>query len=303
MRQPTKAELRIEHSMRDPFLADNVTNAMLLLAGFMSGSLTLISEGIRSFLMLAASTYAYIVLRAKHRGRFDHYEYGLDKIESFVGLVVGGGLLASGLWVAQSVVSTIVGGEPTASPLGLAVGAVVNAVNGVVNILGWWGMKKAEPEEPSDVFRAQLNARFIMMASSVFLQITLTIAALAIDPVVALLMDALGAAFVATIMVLRGVSMLFRSAPQILDSRPDEDVCKAVREAAEAVVAPAQVARFRARPIMEGVQAEVFVTTPPDMPASALSRWRQDILDRLQDGAMRIELAVLSEHQADGQET
>jgi len=295
MRQPTNTERAIERSMFVPIVADFFITVMITVTGFAAGSLTLISEGIRSLLMLMASLYAVIILRSKHRGKLDRYQYGVDKIESFVSLVIGIGLVVSGLWVARSVVDTLVHPEPAASPLGLAVAAIVNAVNAVINILGWLGMKRAMPAAPSEVFLAQLSARFIMMSSSVYLQVTLTIAALARDPGVALIMDAIGAGFVATIMVLRGAGMLRRALPHILDAMAGRGLQDQVKQAAEKIVAPVAIARIRSRHTMDGAHAEIFVRAPDDLPASMLVRWADGIREELKGIPAKLRIDVVAE--------
>lgn len=293
MRQPTETQRNAERSLRNPVLADFVITAMLLLTGLMSGTLTLVSEAVRCYLMLVASIYALFILRARHRGRLDHYDYGTEKIESFVTLVVGLGLLLSGLWITAGASDLFFASSTPASPLGLAAAAIVNAVNAAINVLGWWGMHRMQPSEPDEVFASQLNARLVMMMSSIFLQVTLTIAALSKDPLVALSMDAIGTLFVVVIMVMRGVSMVRGALPVLLDAGPGAELDRTIRSAAENVVAPAEVVRVRTRQTPYGAHSEIFVAADPGLPASILVDWARQIRDGLHSRPPGNELRIL----------
>lgn len=291
-RQPSQQERAAERAVINPVIADFGTSAMLLFVGIAAGSLTLIGEGIRSFLMLAASVYAAFVLCAIHRGRMNRYEFGPDKIERFASLVVGLGLFLSGLWVARGALATVFEPGPAVSSLWLVLAAIANAINAAVNVAGWLGMRAATPGAPSELFRAQIHARFIMMVSSLFLQVTLTVAALAKDPALATGMDALGAGFVASLMIIRGAAMLLTALPHILDYHPDTGLARRIERAADAVLPNASVVYLRTRPHGDGSQAEIKMAVKDDVSAALVAAWNREIANRLKSDGDRVELAL-----------
>jgi Co/Zn/Cd efflux system component len=186
MREPTSEQRAKERSFLFGNLADVGTNTLLLVMAIATGSLTMLSEAARSWLMLTISFYSYWLMRALHRERLTQYEFGVGKIEQFAWVVIGLNLVVAALWVSRSVVVTVFSTEPAATPLGLTLSAMVNAINLLVNFAGWHAMRVATRNDPSGVFAAQLRARLTMLLSSLFLQITLTVAALAKDELIAL---------------------------------------------------------------------------------------------------------------------
>ncbi|MCR9138564.1 MAG: cation transporter [Alphaproteobacteria bacterium] len=291
-RHPSKEERAAERAVIAPIVADFGTSVLLLTVGIAAGSLTLIGEGIRSFLMLAASMYAAFVLYAIHHGRMSRFEFGPDKVERFATLVVGLGLVVSGVWIATGALATVTEPGPAVSSLWLVFAAITNAINAAVNIAGWFGMRAAMPRMPSDVFLAQMHARLTMMISSLFLQVTLTIAALAKDPALATGMDALGAAFVAVLMILRGATMLHSTLPHILDYHPDPTLSDRIECAARRVLPNARVVHLRTRPYGGGSQAEIRLAVEKDAPAARTAVWNKEMTDQLAAGGDNVHLAL-----------
>ena len=129
MREPTKEERAKEVSLIYAFVADTGITALLVVTAITTGSLTVFGEAVRAVLVISIQFYSIWLLNAVHRDRLTRYEYGVGKMEQFVWVVVGLGMVVGGFWVAQTVVKTILSAEPAASPLGLATAAIVNAIN------------------------------------------------------------------------------------------------------------------------------------------------------------------------------
>lgn len=292
-RRPNESERAKELSFLYPLVADFGTTAMLFVFAVFTASLTLLSEAIRSILMLGASLYGYFVLRAMHRDRLRRFEFGVGKIEQFVSAIIGLGLVASGLWVARSAVDAVFSPELVATPLALATAAVINAVNTTINFVGWYGMKMEAGDGDSEVFRAQLAARFTMMASSFFLQFTLTVAALARDPVVAHILDAAGATFVAGLMLANGSRMAARAFPTLLDAPARGELAALIRRTVEQVIPPDEVVRIRTRRTGYVTLAEVTIAGTFDGASSALHRHGATIEDALRDAGAESVVSVI----------
>jgi len=137
-------------------------------------------------IVLLTFVYAIVLLRAVHRDQLRKFRFGIGKVEQICNLAIGAALVASGFWVAQRVVETLLWGHIAASPLGLATAAVVNAINTLINGLGWLAMATAAGSDDSAIYRAQLRARTVKLVTSLVVQAALTIAALAKDPVVSI---------------------------------------------------------------------------------------------------------------------
>lgn len=289
-KSPTPAERRKESAILWPLLADGVLTVLLVGFGVLTASLTLLSEGIRSGVTMAAQIYGFTVLRAIHRSRLGHFEFGVGKIEQFVGIVVGAALIASALFVLRSAVLAVIGPTEVATPFGLAVAAVINAVNALLNLLAFVAVLGASGAGDSRVYRTQLAARAVMLLSSLTLLVTLTAAALARDPAIALLLDIAGALFVALLMLVNGLTMLRRALPEILDAPPPA----ATRERLAALVAhhlpPGACLDIRARHAGGGLLAEIALG--PTSPAG-LSPHRARLTAALAEAGLPAEIALV----------
>jgi len=293
MRAPTREELSKERALRSAIIADTGITALLIVVAAAGGSLTILGEATRSLLMLAIQYYSLWVLSALHRGRLDRFEFGAGKIEQFVWLLVGLGLVASGLWIAQTVVGTISAARPAASPLGLSLAAVTNAINAVINVLFWWAVVTASREGDSQVYRAQIRARLTMMISSLVLQGTLTAAALSKDNAIALILDATGAVFVVTIMLHAGFSMVMQALPSLLDAPAAPDLRALIRRTVAGIVPESDILSIRTRRTGPTTFAEVAVSDSAFPSIDALRDSAAEIRQVLGHSAAGVEITIV----------
>ncbi|MEM9240290.1 MAG: cation transporter, partial [Pseudomonadota bacterium] len=230
-------------------------------AMILSGSLTMLSESIRCLLMDIVEIYSYWMLRGVHRGQMHHFQFGIGKIEQFAWLVIGTALFLSGLWLALHVIQTVFESQHAPSPVGLAFAAVVNAINLMINSLSLYAIISASEQKESDIFRAQRRARALKTLTSAILQITLTIAAISSDPVVAKVLDGAGALLVAGIMSTTGGAMVARSLPDLLDAPLNDTVIKRILSAvAETAGSATDVAAVRTRRSRRFPQVEITLS-------------------------------------------
>ena len=293
MRAPTRDELSKERALRYALLADTGMTALLIVVAIGGGSLTILGEATRSVLMLAIQYYSLWVLSALHRGRLDRFEFGAGKIEQFVWLLVGLGLVASGLWIAQTVVGTIFAARPAASPLGLSLAAVTNAINAVINVLFWWAVVTASREGDSQVYRAQIRARLTMMTSSLVLQVTLTAAALAKDSAIALILDAAGAVFVVAIMLHAGISMIIQALPSLVDAPAAADLRAQIRRTVAGIVAESDILSIRTRRTGPTTFAEVALRESAFPSIDALRDSVAEIRQALGHNTASVEITIV----------
>lgn len=302
MREPSGEERAKESAFLYSNLADIGTNTLLVVVAVASGSLTMLSEAVRSWLMLSVSFYAFWVMRALHRDRLARFEYGVGKIERFVWVVVGLSLVIAALWLAQGVFATFFSSEPAASPLGLTMAALVNAINLLVNFIGWYAMHLAARSDPSGVFGAQLRARLTMLLSSLFLQGTLTVAALARDDAIALTLDALGAIFVVGLMLYRGLPMIAGALPDLLDAPASEELRALIRATSASVLPEDDIVSIRTRRSGPTTFAEVTVLNTAFASAAALRDTSSAIAAALHCEGADVDLVLVPRWEGEGPE-
>ena len=295
-RAPTKEQKAKEAAVFYTSLADVTICVAMIIFALSTLSLSLLSESIRAVLMTVIEIYSLIVLRAVHRDRFQKFRFGIGKVEQMCNLAIGAALVFSGIWVAYSVVARLLLDHGAATPLGLASAAAVNSISVVENGLGWLALLAASKTDDSVIYRAQIRARFTKMVASGIVLTTMTIAALAKDPVVATLFDCIGATFVAGIMVTIGSKMVAECLPDLLD-HPVPSSTKGEIEAGllSAGIAREEVVRIRTR--CAGSIPHVEVTLAPAGGASIADYCRRaaSVEGRLQDHLRGADVSVVVE--------
>ncbi|MEM6461524.1 MAG: cation transporter [Pseudomonadota bacterium] len=293
-REPSPTERAKERSTFYTIVADLFITALQLIAAALTGSLTLLSESIRCVLMDIVEIYSYWLLGGVHRGRLKHFQFGIGKIEQFAWLIFGCALFLSGLWLTARVFQSVFDSQLAPSPQGLAFAAVVNAINLLINVLSFYAMLAASDQKESDIFRAQRRSRGLKALNSAFLQVTLTIAALSSDPVIARVMDGVGAALVAGVMVVTGGAMIGRALPDLLDApltgSAFERIMAAIASTAGAV---SDIASVRTRRSGRFPQVEVTLSHLGAASAQELDTRIRELRDAIAEIDENIELVVV----------
>jgi divalent metal cation (Fe/Co/Zn/Cd) transporter len=188
MRAPTPEQKAKEAAILYTTFADVGITLLTLVFAILTLSLTLIGEALRMTLMMA-DVYSFFILRAVHRDQLRKFRFGIGKLEQICKLGIAAALVVGGFWVARRVVETLLFGQIAASPLGLAMAAVVNAINTLINTLGWFAVRAAAGNDDSSIYKAQLRSREVSLVASLIVQTTITIAVLVKDPVVSTWLD------------------------------------------------------------------------------------------------------------------
>ena len=297
MREPTKEERAKEVSLIYAFIADTGVTALVVVTAITSGSLTMLGEAVRCVLLISIHFYSIWLLNAVHRDRLTRYEYGVGKIEQIVWVVIGLAMVVGGLWVAQTIVMTILSAEPAASPLGLATAAIVNAINLVNNALALLAMYSASRDRDSGIFGAQIRSKVGGVLVTLILQVTLTVAALAKDPGIALVLDAVGATLIVYVKLRVGFGMIARGLPDLLDAPAKRELGALIRRTTAAILPEEHIVSIRTRRSGNQTFAEVEVAGRafPSMQAlrSHTAAIRQAL--RREDAAIDLEVVVASE--------
>ena len=257
-------------------------------------SLTLISEVLRAGLLLIMDFYLLLVLRSLHRGKLGRFRFGIGRLEQICNLAVGLAVISGGFWVGNRVIETLLGDAEAATPLGLALAAVVSAVNTLVNFIGWLAVRTAMSRDGSAIYKAQADSRLVSLIASLIVQITLTGAVLAKDPVISIWLDGLGATFVACFMIVIGLRITGEAIPHLLDHAAPQEVKQGLLRALEdADVPPESLLRIRSRRAGDRPQVELTLSSQGTKSLKAL-RARADRFQRaLEARGLAIEHSVV----------
>ena len=259
---PTQDQKAKEEAVLYTALADLAAVFLAATLAITTQSLALLSEAIRGGLMLIIEFYAFFILRAVHRDRLGKFRFDIGKLEQMCNLAIGASLVLSGLWIVQHVIQSLLFDQAAATPLGLATAAVIGAINLAINALGWFAMISAARSDGSAIFKGQLRARTVKLLSTLVVQKTMTIAALAKDPMIAAGLDGLGASFVAVLIVAIGFKMVWGCLPDLLDRSVPESIAAEIEAILDkAGITSAEIARIRTRRAGSFPHIELTLTT------------------------------------------
>jgi divalent metal cation (Fe/Co/Zn/Cd) transporter len=261
-----------EHALLKAALLDFACVGMLLTIGIGADSLTNLAEGIRGGLMTLIDLVALAVLRRLHRGTLSGFDFGTGKIEQLVSIAIALSLLGGALWVGMEAVQTALTGQSEATPLGLSLAAVSGAINFFANVVAWENVRQAARGRPSAIMRAQLRARTTKLFCSVVVQITMTVAAVAKDPVIVAGADSLGALLVCGVMARAAWELVVQAVPDLLDRSTNHIAGPALQRAAGALPEGFRLESFRSRGTRHAFVLEVALACAPGTDVAAAQR-------------------------------
>ena len=230
---------------------------------------------------MSIEIFAYTVMWRLHRGKLHDLEFGGGKLEQIANLVTGIGMLGGAAWIASKAMAIVGGHGEVGAPLGLALAAIVGALNAYINFVAWDAMRRAAVGDSSLVMQGQLQARRVKLLCSIVVLFTMTIAALSTDNVVVASADAAGSVFVAILMVINGSEMLRTGIPDLLD----RSAGKTVRDTVDRVLAESagdyqRLDRVRSRRSGRVVFVEIALSFEPGLTIAEVNR-RIDALEAL----------------------
>ncbi len=220
-----------ERAILFAIVADAAIIAAMIQIGLFGGSFTILAEAVRASLMLAIEIFSFVVMRRIHRGVLSGFEFGPGKLEQLASLLIAGGMFGGAIWIVLGVFDIIAGARPLGTPFGLALAAMLGALNSWVNIVAWDAMRRAARSGGSVIMRAQLRSRTVKLFSSLFVQATMTVAAVSLNDVIVAWADAIGSAFVAGFIVINAVEMMRSGLPDLLDRAVEEEIQIAINRA------------------------------------------------------------------------
>jgi divalent metal cation (Fe/Co/Zn/Cd) transporter len=220
-----------ENSVQFALAADFGLVTLLAAIAVLGGSLTMAAETIRGTLMDLIELFSLMVLKRIHRGELADLEFGTGKLEQVANTVIGAAMLGGALWIGSRVVAVLTGVSAPGTPLGLAMAAMAGAVNLYVNFLSWDRVRRAMRAESSIVMQGQLQSRRVKLVSSLFVLITMTVAAASTDDRVVAWADVLGSLFVAGFIVVNAFDMLSTGLVDLLDRSAGRKVHEAIDRA------------------------------------------------------------------------
>jgi len=199
-----------------------ISNSLLIIlkfaVGIVSGSVSIISETIHSFMDLLASVIAFFSVRISDRPADDKHPYGHGKFENISGVVEAILIFIAAFWIIYEAIEKLITPEPVES---IGIGVAVMAVSAVVNIVVSWRLYKVARETGSIALEADALHLKTDIYTSAGVALGLALIWITgyhfLDPVVAIAM---------ALLILVEAFHLFRKAygPLLDTTLPEEDV-------------------------------------------------------------------------------
>lgn len=281
-----------EKVMISAALMDTAIAVPLLVLGLLSGAASATSEAIRSVLLTCIDIFSLSILLAVNRRKFDHFEFGVEKIQILVQIIIAIGMCLSVVFIGRKIYLAFATDDHLPNYLFCVVFALFSYVNVLINVFNLRRMVRQERAAPSLIVRGQIKNRIVMLVSSVVA--TLSAAAVIIpDAKLFALVDAVGALLVLSVIVYTMVRMLGSGVLTMLDAPIEErEKLYVLREIAERFDLWASIAFVRTRRLGHGKYVEVGLVfddaTPMQQALAACRAVEEGIRRNLQNALVRV---------------
>jgi cation diffusion facilitator family transporter len=207
-------------------LSNTLLIALKLTAGILSGSVSIISEAIHSFMDLLASIIAFISVRISDRPADERHPYGHWKIENISGVIEALLIFVAAIWIIYEAIHKIITpGKVETIGLGFAVMCVSALANSLVS----WYLYKISKETGSVALEADALHLKTDVYTSLGVAAGLGLIFLTgyhiLDPVVAIL--------VSMLILKESYSLLMKAYKPLMDESLDPEEVKIIRETIE----------------------------------------------------------------------
>jgi len=241
-------------------LADLCMAAPLLSLGFLSGSASAASEAVRALLLWAIDIFSLTMLLLVNRHRFSRFEFGIEKIQIAVQVVIALGMCVSVVFISIRIWHGFSEGAHPPNYMLTVLFTVVSYVNVLVNIVALHKMRASERMRPSLILRGQIKNRAVMLASSAVATLSAGCVIIA-DPPIFAYVDSIGALVVLGVIVYTMVQMMYSSIMTLLDAPIEErEKLLVFREIAERFDHWSSIAFVRTRRVGYSKYIEIGLT-------------------------------------------
>jgi len=200
---------------------DLIMSMSMLSIAIWSLSLTLFADALRASLLTFLELFVFAMLRRIHRKQLPSFQYGAGKIEHFLNLLIGAGLLVASAWVFGLGALKLIY-PPAPSPLGLAAATVVSAVNVGQNAWTFVAMWRAGRHGTSIIINGQVRTRLLKLLASIIATIAILVSAILGGRGAGLLADLSGSAVVVVMMLWTAYQLIASALPDLLDRMLDD---------------------------------------------------------------------------------
>lgn len=194
-----------------------------LVAGILSGSVSIISEAIHSGLDLVASIIAFIAVKISDKPADEQHPYGHGKFENVSGVIESLLIFAAAIWIIYEAVNRYLHTGGIIEESGLKLGIAVMFVSGIVNLFISRRLFKVAKQTNS----VALEADALHLKTDIYTSIGVSMGLLLLYITSWQILDSLIALLVALLIIYEAYQMLIKSFNPLLDTNlPKHDLEK-----------------------------------------------------------------------------
>ena len=200
-------------------IMSNVTLIIMkAIAGFFSGSVSIISEAIHSTLDLLAAVIAFFAVRVSDKPADKEHPFGHGKYENISGVVEALLIFAAAIWIIYEAIVKLVSSETILEHEKLDIGIVVMLLSGVVNFFVSRRLYKVARQTGS----VALEADALHLKTDIYTSVGVGLGLLAIKLTGFYFLDPLIALLVAGFITIEAYGLLKKAFNPLLDSSIDD---------------------------------------------------------------------------------
>lgn len=240
-------------------------------AGFMTGSLALISDAAHSVVDVAATTLTYVAVRTANKPADDKHHYGHGKVESLAALFETALLFILSGAVAYEGIRRLLAGESDITWSWAAIGVLLASI--IIDATRWYQLNKVARETRSEALAADALHFSSDLVNSVLVLAAFGAAAYGYPQA-----DSLVAIGVALFIAFAGFRLAKQTLDSLLDTAP-AGVTEEIRTAIAAVSGVASVESLKIRAAGPQLFVEVEIGVSRQLPLDRLSAIKEAITE------------------------
>ena len=266
------------------------SNTLLIIlkfaAGFISGSVSILSEAIHSLMDLVAAVIAFFSVRVADNPPDERHPYGHGKFENLSGVLEALLILVAAGWIIYEAISKLSSNEPVES---IGLGSVVMFISAGVNILVSRRLYKVAKETDS----VALEADALHLKMDVYTSLGVGIGLLLIwitgihylDPVIAIL--------VAILILKEAYELLARAFSPLLDSSLNRNDLAKLENMLQ--VMGVKYHDLKTRRAGSYIFVDFHLEMSPDIPLSEVHEYCDEIEERLRKELPNLRISIHAE--------
>jgi cation diffusion facilitator family transporter len=244
-----------------------------LVAGLLSGSLALVSEGAHNVLDTGSSALTFFAVREADKPADEEHPFGHAKIEAVAALAQTGFLAVLSAAVAFEAIRRMGGETPKVDANALALGVVIVSI--AVDLVRWRALTKVAQETKSDALAADALHYSSDLVSSLLVLVGLAATRFGFTHA-----DALAAIGVAIFIAIASFRLGRHTIDALVDTAP-KGLADRLRRAIQAVPGVAAIDTIRLRPSGAQIIGEVGIFVSRTLPLERVAAIKGDVARRI----------------------